>query len=92
MFDGMDMTQLMQQAQQMMQAQQELASKTYTGSAGGGMVSVVLTGEGELTDVTIAPEACDPEDTETLAALIIAAVRDARSQAEAGAKALLPGI
>jgi nucleoid-associated protein EbfC len=54
-----------------------------TGSAGGGLVEAVVTGLGELTGLTISPEAADPQDTETLADLVIAAIRDANAQAEA---------
>jgi DNA-binding YbaB/EbfC family protein len=78
---------LLQQAQQMQQqmerAQQELGEVTVTGSAGGGLVEASVTGLGELTGLKISPEAADPQDTETLADLVIAAIRDANAQAEA---------
>jgi DNA-binding YbaB/EbfC family protein len=76
-----NMQQLMQQAQRMQQqveaAQAELAATEVTGSAGGGLVSATLTGDGELTSITIDPKAVDPEDIETLQDLVVAAVRDA---------------
>lgn len=76
-----NMQQLMKQAQKMQQeleaAQAELAATEVTGSAGGGLVTASLTGGGELTAITIAPEVVDPEDVETLQDLIVAAVRDA---------------
>ena len=53
------------------------------GSAGGDLVTATVTGAGELVGLTIKPEAVDPEDTETLADLIVAAVRDANTQAQA---------
>jgi DNA-binding YbaB/EbfC family protein len=72
---------LLKQAQKMQQdlakAQEELAEARLTGSAGGGLVEATVTGSGELTALTISPEAVDPEDTETLADLVLAAVRDA---------------
>ncbi len=73
---------------QLMQAQQELAETEIQGSAGGDLVTATITGAGELVGLVIKPEAVDPEDTETLADLIIAAVRDAsgKSQALAAAK------
>ena len=75
------MQQLMKQAQKMQQqlaaAQAELASAEVTGTAGGGLVSATMTGSGELTAITISPEAVDPDDVETLQDLVIAAVRDA---------------
>lgn len=89
--DG-DMSGLMAQAQamqqQLMQAQEELAETKVEGSAGGDLVTATITGAGELIGLEIKPEAVDPEDTETLADLVIAAVRDAtnKSQALAAAK------
>lgn len=70
-------------------AQADLAQQSFTAQAGGDLVSVTLNGKGELTDV-IKPEACDPEDTETLAALIVAASRAARAQADAAMAAAMP--
>jgi hypothetical protein len=75
------MQQLMKQAQKMQQqleaAQEELARTEVTGTAGGGLVHATLLGSGELTALTIDPQAVDPEDVETLQDLIVAAVRDA---------------
>ncbi|MEV1009839.1 YbaB/EbfC family nucleoid-associated protein [Streptomyces sp. NPDC049881] len=83
---GVDMQQLLQQAQKMQQdlaaAQQELAETPVEGSAGGGLVKATVTGSGELTALVIDPRAVDPEDTETLADLVVAAVRDANSAAQ----------
>jgi DNA-binding YbaB/EbfC family protein len=83
---GFDFQQLLQQAQQMRdqlaRGQEELAELRVQGTAGGGLVKATLTGEGELVDLAISPQAVDPDDTETLADLIIAAVRDARDQLE----------
>ena len=81
-----DMQQLLQQAQKMQQdlaaAQQELAETPVEGSAGGGLVKATVTGSGELRGLVIDPKAVDPEDTETLADLVLAAVRDANSSAQ----------
>jgi DNA-binding YbaB/EbfC family protein len=80
-----NMQQLMKQAQQMQQqlmtAQAELADAEVQGSAGGGLVTATVTGTGELLALTINPEAVDPQDTETLADLIVAAVGDASTAA-----------
>jgi DNA-binding YbaB/EbfC family protein len=90
--DGGDMSGLLAQAQamqqQLLQAQQELAETQVTGSAGGDLVTATITGAGELIGLVIKPEAVDPDDTETLADLVLAAVRDAtgKSQALAAAK------
>jgi DNA-binding YbaB/EbfC family protein len=90
-----NMQQLMKQAQKMQQqletAQAELAATEVTGSAGGGLVSVTLLGNGELTSLTIDPEVVDPDDVETLQDLIVAAVRDAnRAVSELAAEKLGP--
>ncbi|MFJ9445783.1 YbaB/EbfC family nucleoid-associated protein [Kitasatospora sp. NPDC101235] len=81
-----NMQQLLKQAQKMQQdfakAQQELAETKVNGTAGGGLVEATVTGAGELVALTIAPAAVDPEDTETLADLILAAVRDASQTAQ----------
>jgi DNA-binding YbaB/EbfC family protein len=76
------MSALLAQAQQMQQAlaaaQEELAAAEVTGSAGGELVTVTMTGDGEITALTIAPAAVDPDDVETLQDLVVAAVRDAQ--------------
>jgi DNA-binding protein YbaB len=59
------------------------------GSAGGDLVTATVTGSGELVGLVIKPEAVDPSDTETLADLIVAAVRDATNQAQAVAASKL---
>jgi DNA-binding YbaB/EbfC family protein len=80
-----NMQQLMRQAQKMQEelqaAQAELAAAEVTGSAGGGLVSATVTGAGDLTALTIDPQAVDPDAVETLQDLVVAAVRDARRAA-----------
>ena len=82
---GMNMN-MMKQAQKMQQdilkMQQELESKTYTATAGGGMVTAEVTGKHELKSLTIEPDAVDPEDVEMLQDMILAAVNDALESAE----------
>jgi nucleoid-associated protein EbfC len=81
----MDMQQLLAAAQQMqeqlMTAQQELAETEVQGTAGGGLVTARVNGQAELVDLSIAPEAIDPADpaetAQTVADLVLAAVRDA---------------
>ena len=63
-------------------AQDQLAEEEVTGSAGGGLVTATMSGDGELRSVTIAPSAVDPDDVETLQDLVVAAVRDARRAAD----------
>ena len=83
---GMDFNKLMQQAQQMQEqvakAQEELANETVEASAGGGMVTVVATGAGEIKEIRIAKEAIDPEDPEFLADTVMAAVNEALRSAQ----------
>ncbi|HXR40957.1 MAG TPA: YbaB/EbfC family nucleoid-associated protein [Acidothermaceae bacterium] len=80
-----NMQQLLKQAQkmqqQLMEAQAELAEARVEGSAGGGLVTATVTGSGELVALAIDPKAVDPDDTETLADLVLAAVRDATGNA-----------
>jgi len=80
-----NMQQLMKQAQKMQQqlqtAQAELADARIEGSAGGGLVTATVSGNGELISLTIDPEAIDPQDAETLQDLVVAAVRDATRRA-----------
>ncbi len=96
MFDpgGFDLQGLMAQAQalqdQLERAQAELANQHVTGSSGGGLVEATVTGTGELVGLVIKPEAADPDDTETLADLVVAAVRDANARAMALAQATMP--
>jgi DNA-binding YbaB/EbfC family protein len=80
------MQQMMKQAQQlqadMAAAQDELANETVEGSAGGGVVTAVVTGSGELRSVSIKPEVVDPDDIETLEDLFVAAMNDALRRAQ----------
>jgi DNA-binding YbaB/EbfC family protein len=71
--------------QQMLQAQQRLAEQRTTGTSGGGLVTATVDGRGDLLAVHIDPGALDTGDAEsleTLADLVVAAVRDARASAE----------
>ena len=76
-----NLQQLMQQAQKMQQqladAQVELAEAEVTGTAGGGLVTVTMTGAGEVRGVKIDPKAVDPDDVETLEDLVVAALTNA---------------
>ena len=84
------MNNMLKQAQrmqrQMEEASKELETKEYTSQAGGGAVSVTVTGKKELKSVTISPEAVDPDDVETLQDMIVAAVNEAMKQAEEDSK------
>jgi nucleoid-associated protein EbfC len=93
---GMDINKMMQQVQQMQaemaKAQEELAKETVEASAGGGMVTVVANGAGEIQGIKIAPEAIDPDDPELLADMILAAVNEAIRSANDLAQSRLGGL
>lgn len=96
----MGMANLQRMAQQMQQEvlriEEELKAATIDGSAGGGVVSAVVTGKQELVSITIDPAAVDASDVEMLQDLIIAAVNDAlrasRQLAEAKMAAVTGGL
>ena len=76
-----NMNNLMKQAQKMQKKMEEttkaLEEKTYEATAGGGVVSVTVSGKKELTAVKLAEEVVDPDDIEMLEDLIIAATNEA---------------
>ena len=84
---GMNQAAMMKQVQKMQQemlrAQEELQNKTYTATAGGGMVTASVNGSHEIVALEIKPEAVDPEDVEMLQDMVIAAVNEAMRAAEA---------
>jgi DNA-binding YbaB/EbfC family protein len=89
--DGqMDMQKLLEAAQQMqeqlMSAQQALADSEVMGTAGGGLVTARVNGQGELLRLTISPDAIDTSDAaetaETVADLVVAAIRAANDAAQ----------
>ena len=92
---GMDLNKLMQQAAEMQanlqKAQEELANETVEGSAGG-VVTAKATGAGRLVGVSIAPEAIDPDDPETLEDLVVAAVNNALDAAQSLAESRMGGM
>jgi nucleoid-associated protein EbfC len=76
------MKQMQKMQKKMAEAQEELGEKKIEGSAGGGMVTVVVTGHREVVDVIIKPEAVDPDDVEMLQDLVLAATNDALKKVE----------
>jgi DNA-binding YbaB/EbfC family protein len=76
------MKQMQKMQKKMAEAQEELGQEKIEGTAGGGMVTVVVTGHKEIVDVQIKPEAVDPDDIEMLQDLVLAAVNDALKKAE----------
>ena len=89
---GMNMNMLKQaqkMQQDMMRMQQELQEKEYEAKAGGGVVSATVNGKHELKNLTIDPEAVDPEDVEMLQDMIVAAVNEAMRAADSDASSTM---
>lgn len=86
----LNMQELLQQAQamqeQLFSAQRELAEAEVKGTAGGGLVTATVNGQGEVTGLSIDPKAIDADDpadtAETIADLVLAAIRDAGREAQ----------
>ena len=87
---GMNQAAMMKQAQKMQQdmlrMQEEMERKTYKATSGGGMVTAEVNGKHELLNLTIDPEAVDPDDVEMLQDMVIAAVNEAMRTADAAAQ------
>lgn len=87
---------MLQQAQEMMAAQQEaqdaLKDERVEASAGGGMVKVTVTGDMRIEAIHLEPDAVDPEDVEMLQDLVLAAVNQALTQAEEIAAKKMEGL
>jgi DNA-binding YbaB/EbfC family protein len=91
-----DMQQLLKQAQKMqedmMAAQESLKDEVVDASAGGGMVTVQVTGDQVIKAIKIDPEAVDPEDVELLQDMVLAAVNEGLRAAQELAAAKMGGI
>ena len=92
-FGGGNMQQLMRQAQKMQQqmteAQEKLDAAEYEATAGGGVVSVKVSGKRELLSITIDPNVVDPDDVEMLQDLVMAAVNEALRKGEESREAAM---
>ena len=93
---GIDLNAMMKQVQQMqsemMEAQEKLKDETVEASAGGGTVKVKMSGDLRLLELTIDPQAIDPDDAELLQDMILAAVNEAIRSAQELATSRLGGI
>jgi DNA-binding YbaB/EbfC family protein len=91
-----NMQQLLKQAQKMQQdmmaAQEQLKDETVEASAGGGMVTVVVSGDLAVKSIRIDPDAIDPDDPEMLSDLVLAAVNEGLRSAQEMAASKLGGI
>ena len=86
---GMNQAAMMKQAQKMQQEmlrmQEDMENKTFSATAGGGMVTAEVNGKHQIVNLSIKEEAVDPDDVEMLQDMIIAAVNEAMRIAEAEA-------
>ena len=87
---GMNQAAMMKQAQKMQQdmirMQEEMENKTYSSSAGGGMVTATVNGKHQVLAIEIKPEAVDPDDVEMLQDMVMAAVNEAMRTADVDAQ------
>ena len=100
-FGGMNINNLMKEAKKMQadmeKSQAELASKEFDASAGGGAITVKVSGEKTIKEIKIKPEVVDPEDVEMLQDLIMTAINEAlrkvdSAQADQLGKYNIPGL
>lgn len=91
-----NMNNLLKQAQRMQRQMEEsrkaLEEKEFTGTAGGGAVTVVMGGDKQVKSLTIAKEAVDPDDVEMLQDMIVAALGDAMKQVDEETEGLMGGM
>lgn len=91
----MNINQLMKQAQSMQkkmkEMQAEIAAKNFEGKAGGGLVAITMSGNGEMKKVAIDPSLLKEDDKEMLEDLIVAAHNEAKSKAEEESKSSMNG-
>ncbi|KXA00081.1 MAG: YbaB/EbfC family nucleoid-associated protein [Anaerococcus vaginalis] len=85
-FPGGNMNNMMKKVQKMQKemarAQQEIEEKEFSSTAGGGVIEAVVNGKKELVKINIDEDVVDPEDTEMLEDLVVAAVNDALKKAD----------
>ena len=86
------MAQVQQMQAQMAQAQENLADETVTVTAGGGAISIVITGQQRVQSIAIEPDIIDPEDAEMLQDMLVAGINAAIEQSQAMAAQKMEGI
>lgn len=100
-FGGMNINQLMKEAKKMQadmeKSQEELVSKEFEASSGGGAIEVKVTGAKEIKQIKIKKDVVDPDDVEMLEDLILTCVNEAlrkvdSAQAQSLGKYNIPGI
>ena len=89
----MNLKKMMKQAQEMQaQVQQQMSEMTQEGTAGGGMVTVLMRGTKEVTEVRISSDVVDPDDVEMLQDLIVAAVAEATRKVDEALQEKMGGL
>ena len=100
-FGGMNINNLMKQAKKMQEdvqkSQEELATKEFEATAGGGAIQVKVSGDKQIKEIKIKPEVVDPEDVEMLEDLILTCINEAlrkvdSAQADQLGKFNIPGL
>ena len=86
------MAQVQKMQADMVAAQEALAEETVEASAGGGMVTAIVSGTGDLKKISISPEVVDPDDVEMLEDLVVAAVVEATRMAQELAQERMGGL
>ncbi len=86
------MAQMQKMQEEMAVAQRELENETVTVTAGGGAISIVITGHQRVQSITLDPELLDPEDVEMLQDMLVAAVNSAIEQSQAMAAERMEGV
>lgn len=86
------MKQVQEMQKQMAKAQEELAAQEVEASAGGGMITVKVTGDLRVTSIKIDPGAVDPQDVEMLEDMVLAAVNEALRSAQELAAGKMSGL
>ncbi len=89
---GNMMAQMQQMQQQMADAQAKLADETVTVTAGGGAISIEVTGQQRITSIKLDPELLDPEDVEMLQDMLVAGINTAIEQSQTMAAEKMEGI
>ncbi len=88
----MNMRELQKMQQKMMKMQEELQASEFTGTAGGGAVTITMSGKFETTAVKIDPEAFNAEDIADLEVMVLSAARDAFNRATEAQQKMLSSV
>ena len=90
-FGGMNLNSLMKEAKKMQadleKSQEELSAKEFDATVGGGAITVKVTGDKQIKEITIKKDVVDPEDVEMLQDLILTCVNEALRKVDAAATA-----